>query len=314
MKDIESLQSVADEMLGGLTAGESLKRKVYATAHDARKTAPFYRTRAFRYGVPACAMAAMLITAAVALPPKDEGVRMDTYAAGGATPAPTVFAVRAAADLPEGSLQLAGTASAPGYKSLFAQSSGANFPLLGVNSRAYRLLKSPTLSEGDLGSSVGSVGVKSDEPSLCEDTAWSDGLSNIADEGSDIRAISGISDKTAVAAKVDGTWRVFQRVYYAGHGTLSDSLENTLDVRDNVASLELSDVGTILDSQTANSLMATLLDNASFSSEDESGKNQTLTVTLKNGISFTLGVSGDVVSACGGWSCPEFFTAFSDAL
>ena len=43
-------------------------------------------------------------------------------------------------------------------------------------------------------------------------------------------------------------------------------------------------------------------------------KTDEATVHAVNGISFTLGVSGDVVSACGGWSCPEFFTAFSDAL
>ena len=312
MKDVENLKSVADEMLGGLTAGESLKRQIYAKAR--KEETPFYRMKAFRYGMPACAMAAVLITAAVALPMQGGNLRIDTYAAG-TTPAPTVLAVRAAADLPDGALQLTGAAaSAPGYKSLFAQSAGANFPLVGVGERAYRLLKTPTLSEKDLGSSVGSVGVKSDEPSLCESAAWKDGLSNVADEGSEIRSITGMSEKTAVAAKVDGKWRVFQRVYYAGYGTMSDTLESTLDVRGNVASLELSDVGVISDSKTANSLMATLLDNASLYAEDASGKNQSLTVTLKNGISFTLGVSGDVVSGCGGWSCPEFFSAFSKAL
>lgn len=311
MKDVEKLKSVADEMLGGLTAGESLKRQIYAAARQTQT--PFYRQKAFRYGMPACAMAAVLITAAIALPMQNDGLRIDTHAAG-TTPVPTAVAVRAAADLPDGALQLTGNSVAPGYKSLFAQSSGANFPLVGVGSRAYRLLKSPTLSEGSLGSSVGSVGVTSNEPSLCESAAWEDGLSNVADEGSDIRAISGVDQKTAVAAKVDGKWRVFQRVYYAGHGTMSDSLESTLDVRDNVASLELSDVGTISSSETANSLIATLLDNASLYSEDATGKKQSLTVTLKNGISFTLGVSGDVVSACGGWSCPEFFSAFEKAL
>lgn len=313
MKDVENLKSVADEMLGGLTAGESLKRQIYAAVKA--EATPFYKMKAFRYGAPACALAAAVITAVIAMPMQNGALRIDTHAAGGATPAPTVLAVRAAADLPDGALQLTGAnAAAPGYKSLFAQSSGANFPLVGVGERAYRLLKAPTLSESALGSGVGSVGVKSDEPSLCESAAWKDGLSNIADEGGEIRAISGLSDKTAVAAKVNGEWRVFQRVYYAGHGTMSDSLESTLDVRGNVASLELSDVGTISDAKTANSLMATLLDNASLYAEDATGKKQSLTVTLQNGISFTLGVSGDVVSACGGWSCPEFFSAFSQAL
>ena len=33
-----------------------------------------------------------------------------------------------------------------------------------------------------------------------------------------------------------------------------------------------------------------------------------------NGLKLQLGVSGDTVSACGGWSCPEFFEAFESGL
>ncbi len=45
-----------------------------------------------------------------------------------------------------------------------------------------------------------------------------------------------------------------------------------------------------------------------------SAKKQTLTATLTNGLKLQLGVSGDTVSACGGWSCPEFFEAFESGL
>lgn len=242
-----------------------------------------------------------------------EKVRIDTHAAG-VMVEPTAV-VRAAADLPDNSLQLTLSSDAPSYRSLFANGSGGNFPLVGVQGRAYRMLKSPSaLKESALGSAIGTVGVQTDEPSLAEAENWDSGLSSIADEGATIYAISGVSDKTAVAASVDGSMRVFQRVYYAGHGAMNDSLEDTLDVRGQVASLELSQVGTISDANTASDVMATLLDNASVYAQDSSSQKQSLTVTLKSGISFTLGVDGDVVSACGAWSCPEFFEAFKAAL
>ena len=41
---------------------------------------------------------------------------------------------------------------------------------------------------------------------------------------------------------------------------------------------------------------------------------QKLTVTLQSGLKLQLGVSGDTVTGCGGWSCPEFFDAFEAAL
>lgn len=311
MKDVRELKSITDEMLFGLTAGESLKRRVYA-ASSAQPARPSIWRNPARWGGIACTAAAVVITAVVALRPAAElPLHIDTHAAGGATAVPETLVRRA--DLPENSLQLSGASTAPGYKSLFA-GSGANFSMVGVSSRAYRLLSSPTLGEGSLGSSLGTVGLRTDEPSLASGEDWQGGLSNVADEDSDIRSIAGVSDKTAIAAQVDGTWRIFQRVYYAGHGTMSDSLEGTLDVRGKVASLELSDVGTISDSQTANRLVATLLDNASLHAEDASSKSQSLTIHLNSGISFSLGVNGDVVSACGGWSCPEFFAAFNEAL
>ena len=60
--------------------------------------------------------------------------------------------------------------------------------------------------------------------------------------------------------------------------------------------------------------LATLLDHATLKSADMSAKKQTLTATLTNGLKLQLGVSGDTVSACGGWSCPEFFEAFESGL
>ena len=61
-------------------------------------------------------------------------------------------------------------------------------------------------------------------------------------------------------------------------------------------------------------VIAVLLDEAVLKSADMTARRQTLTVTLHNGLKLQLGVSGDTVCGCGGWSCPEFFDAFEAAL
>ena len=68
------------------------------------------------------------------------------------------------------------------------------------------------------------------------------------------------------------------------------------------------------DSAAAVLAAAVLLDHATLKSADSSARKQTLTVTLTNGLKLQLGVSGDTVSACGKWSCPEFFDAFESGL
>ena len=64
----------------------------------------------------------------------------------------------------------------------------------------------------------------------------------------------------------------------------------------------------------ANEAIAVLLDRAVLKSADATARRQTLTVTMDNGLKLQLGVSGDTVCGCGGWSCPEFFEAFEGAL
>ena len=79
--------------------------------------------------------------------------------------------------------------------------------------------------------------------------------------------------------------------------------------------LELSDVGAIDDAQEAQALMSTLLDNASFSNASASGSGrQSLLIYLDNGLILQTIVGDDCVSACGTWSCPDFFEAFNTAL
>ena len=57
-----------------------------------------------------------------------------------------------------------------------------------------------------------------------------------------------------------------------------------------------------------------LLDNATSYSDDFSSSKQSLLIALDNGLTLQMNVSGEVLYGCGGWSCPEFFEAFQEAL
>ena len=189
-----------------------------------------------------------------------------------------------------------------------------DIPLVAVNGCVYRMLTAPKNVDSSLvGDAVGSVAAFSDTPSLAEDDAFSSGLSNVSGEGTAIYAVSGLDASTAVAAEVGGKMRLFQRVSYAGRGPGGQGLEDTFSVRGLVTELTLSDVGT-LTGDAANDAIAVLLDHAYLKSTDTSSHRQTLTATLSNGLKLQLGVSGDTVSGCGNWSCPEFFEAFKAAL
>ena len=117
-----------------------------------------------------------------------------------------------------------------------------------------------------------------------------------------------------VAAQVDGNTRVFQRVSYAGTAIIgSEMLADTLCDPDDVAWMELSGKGRISDTATAQQLMQTLVDYADYQGTAMSGSGS-LCIGLKNGLTLQLLVSDESVSACGTWSCPDFFEAYDEAV
>ncbi len=322
MNGLKQLPEIANEMLGGLHAGNALKERVYIAANEQSSRRAWWARPALRVGMPAVACALLLVAGGARLFGGMNGVHSNLPAQVntgkmGATSLPQDVGpgyLKAGADLPAGSIQLS-NADAPKYKSILASSNGGNFPLVGVDGRAYRMVTTPkALKESRLGGSIGSIGLYTDEPSMASGSDWSAALSNAADEGATVYAVSGIDEKTAVAAEVDGQMRVFQRVSYAGYGVSGDSLEDTLDVRGKVSGLTLSGVGEIADSGKANELIAVLLDNATSYSDDSSSTKQSLLIALDNGMTLQMNVSGEVLYGCGGWSCPEFFDAFQAAI
>ena len=289
------LGPIADEMLGGLHADSRMKQRIEAAARQAR--AP--RRRALRTFAPALCCAALALYCVgvwgMQRGGQPETAQINAIAAGDGSTA--VVGSTQIADLGDGAKVGAAT---PKNTSLFATAEG-DIPLVTVNGAVYRMLTSPkALSSSLRGDEIGGVAEALAEPSLATAEQLSAGVSNVAAQGAAVYAVKGLSSATAVAAEVDGQLRVFQRVSYAGKGPGRETLE-------------LSGVGT-LTGQAANDAIAVLLDHATLKSADMTAKKQSLTVTLESGVKLQLGVSGDTVCGCGGWSCPEFFEAFEAAL
>ena len=302
------LGPIADEMLAGLHTDPGMRGRILATARQAQ--AP--KRRVMRGLAPAlcCAALAIACVGAWNMQRTDEPAtaRIDTIAAGDGTVA--IASQTQVADLGDGAKV---SAAVPKNTSLFATAEN-DIPLVTVNGAVYRMLTTPeSLSSSLRGDEVGQIAEACAEPSLATAEQLSAGLSNVAAQGASVYAVKGESCATAVAAEVGGRMRVFQRVSYAGKGPGKETLEDTFDVRGQVKTLELSGVGT-LEGQAANDVMAVLLDNATLKSADAMARKQSLTVTLESGLKLQLGVSGDTVCGCGGWSCPEFFEAFEAAL
>ena len=314
MNRLDELKNIADRQLAGLTPTPALKARIRSAAKEQKRAAG-----AGRLGwlpvLSACAAGVaaiyLSVSSLVGAPPAENltgNQVIDSRPAGDETPG----AARALLDLNDDSLSVGGQREAPAYRSLFAKSSGGNFPLVMVDGKTYRMLKSPSnLKDKYLGDSLGEVGEYTTEPAL----ATSGVVSNSAAAGVTVYAVKGMSGAMA-AAEVDGKTRLYQRVSFAGAGAVGDeTLADVLCQADDVSALELSGVGVVDDADKASELMSTLLDNAVCQSAgaDFSAK-QSLIIKLDNGLSLQLMVQDDAVSACGTWSCPEFFEAFTAAM
>ena len=313
LKSLDQLSPIANEMLGGLHATEAMRLRVLREAKAQRPA--MKKKSAVRFAPALCCAALALACVGVGASrmQKDApdaaiaAVSIDTIAAGeGAAFTPG----ERMADLGDNAmLRIAST----GSDTLFAAGSG-DIPLVSVGGAIYQMLSTPMdIGSSLVGSEVGSVLLFDEQPSLASPAEMNAGLSNVVQPDTKVYAISGMAHSTAVTAEVDGAMRVFQRVSYAGKGPAGATLEETFSVRGRVKSAELSGVGT-LEGEKANEVLGVLLDHAVLKSADATARSQTLTVTLDNGLRLQLGVSGDTVCGCGGWSCPEFFEAFETAL
>lgn len=209
----------------------------------------------------------------------------------------------------KGSSSLSSGSSAPSYQNLWVAGSDGVFPLIRVEGKYYRQLKSG-IDEDCLGKKIGAVEIFTTEPAL-EDSASV--MSNIVPVGNDVYRIGGM-DGTLVAAYTDSGLYAFQRVTFNGQALKKgEGLSSVLNVKDHVISLSLTDVGTVTDAAEANSLISVLLKKAVRESSGSLNSKQALHITLDNGIVLQMTVKDEKLSSCGTWSCPEFFDAFEKA-
>ena len=316
-KSLDQLGPITEEMLGGLQADEAMRLKIKRAAEGGSTR----RTPVRRFAPAICCAALALVCAGAIAPrlgekPADNqvmlahapmAVAIDTIAAGEGEAFVGGTMVAALGD--NARVRAIGVPE----QTLFAQGEG-DIPLVTVNGAVYQMLATPKdIGNSLLGGEVGTIALYDEQPSLASPKEMAAGLSNVADAGTTVYAVKGMADSTMVACEVGGNMRVFQRVSYAGKGPAGASLEDTFSVRGKVKSMQLSGMGELAGAK-ANDVIAVLLDRAVLKSADATARRQTLTVTLDNGLKLQLGVSGDTLCGCGGWSCPEFFEAFEAAL
>ncbi|NLO85701.1 MAG: hypothetical protein GX096_09780 [Clostridiales bacterium] len=311
MTQLKELPEIASRQLGGFVATPNILAKAKITAADYQK--PKMRNKTWQTALAISTALALCVGAAVWVvddhPTIDDANPhvIDSYSAG-ENSTPTAVP-HISADVPVGSISMSSRNSGSAG-TLYADSNGSSFPLVTIDGATYRMLTSPSsVSNGLLGDKLGSVGEFNVEPAL----GSSGVISNTVARGEEIYAIAGLGS-SMIAAPVDGSTRVFQRVSYAGTAIIgNETLEDTLCSASDVKWITLSGVGTIDDAATVQELMQTMLDNADYIGTSVSGSTS-MQIGLTNGLTLQLMVGDDAVSACGTWSCPDFFEAFSEAV
>lgn len=312
MKRLEKLPEIAQRQLGGLEATPTLLAKIKLEA--AEKRSPVKSAQVLRPVLAVCCALILCVGAVSALNTGKDAVApqpspsMLTNRSAGSEITPTAVP-RLLGDVPDGSISMSAGVRRSA-DTLFAEFGGASFPLITLNGATYRLLTSPSaISSSLLGEELGSVTEFNIEPAL----GSSGVVSNIVSRGEKVYAVSGMNGALA-AASVEGSLRVFQRVSYAGTAVIGrETLEDTLCSADDVKWIEVSSLGRVSDSAKAQQLMETLLEYADYTGTAMGGSGS-MQIGLQNGLTLQLLTGEDSVSACGSWSCPDFFEAFAEAV
>ena len=301
MKDLKELRRIADASLAGLTAGAEMKQRIVAEAAAPRKQA--------RRWLPAVAVAAVCaLVLALAIP----GVRGGTGPIIISQPAGSGSVGAERADLGNGNIQVQMNGVVPGYKSIWAGTGSGAFPLVRVDGRWYRLLTNQdAVKHSALGQNLGSVQEYTTEPALSSSDCI---LSNNLPVGTAVYAVKDMGG-TLVAAEVNGSIRVYQRVSFNGDSVQRrEGLKDTLQLSGHITAMALSDVGVVTDGAALTKLYTILVNLLSFESDGSVSGKQSLLIALDNGATVQLAVKGSRLGACGVWVCPEFFDAFADAV
>ncbi|NLB90866.1 MAG: hypothetical protein GX786_06585 [Clostridiales bacterium] len=314
-KKLEQLPEIVDRSLGGIEANPSLRYKILSAAAETKteeKKKPFFS----RFSVPLTAVSACLVLVVIGFTvfpnlfstsvsqPEATNALLGHSAAGQQEP------VLQERTLSQGTMSI-GAGSFSSADSLWV-SAGDTFPLISMNGKFYRQMNQKVLYDAQLSGHIGSVENFTQEPALASTFG---NMSNVVEEGEGIFAVSQLGDGV-IAAKVNDSMTLFQRISFAGNAIFSEeTLAQTLGFSaEDVLSISLSEVGTISDEAVAQKLVTTLTQNATYASSSLGSGKQVLLFTLRNGITLQMYVDDDVFSACGSWDCPGFSQAFAEAV
>ncbi len=301
---LTQLPQAADELAADVRADERLYQRIRHQAEGMpRKRVPLRRVL-----IPAGAFALAAVLLVLVWPGITGGTVplniMSVTAGdnGGNVPLPSTRA-----DLPAGSVSLDSADDVPAFRNIWAGNSDSNFPMVMVNGAYYRLLSTPKkLSDKQLGSPLGTVDQYTNDMNgygLCSNTVL---------QGETVWQVNGMGG-AAVAARIDGSLRVFQRVTANGQGTAPASLAEAI-AQSGVRELSLSGVGRVRNEQTAQQLLNTLLYSASYQGSGCSKTSQVLHIVFGNGVTLQMYVRDTSLSSGGTWSCPAFFEQFRQAI
>ena len=312
MKRLDHLSEIASRQLGGLEATPTLLAKIKLEAAD--KKQPHTMRAVLRPALAVCAALVLVAGAVMTITPEAmTGIGpvstpnvLDSHSAG--NPAAPTAEPRTLSDVPKGVISMSAGMQSTG-ETLFVQGENAAFPLITLGGATYRMLETPdAISPSLLGDELGAVTEFNIEPAL----GTSGVISNAAACGESVYAI-GSRKGALVAANVNGALRVFQRVSYAGTAIIgTETLADTLCAPEDAEWIAMEGVGRVDDPAAVQQLMTTLFDLADYQST-AFASGSSMQIGLKNGLTLQLMVGEDTISACGIWSCPDFFEAFAAA-
>ena len=313
MKRLDNLSDIAARQLGGLEATPTLLAKIKLEAADRKQPHTFRAI--MRPALAVCAALILCVGAAltlnpdgaIVLVPQNTSNVLDSHSAG--SPDVPTAAPRTLGDVAQGSISMsAGRQNSTG--TLFAQGSGTSFPLVTLDGATYRMLETPeAVDPALLGNELGAVTEFNIEPALSSGGV----VSNAIACGETVYAV-GDRSGALVAANVNGATRVFQRVSYAGTAIIgAETLADTLCSPQDAEWIAVEGMGRVDDPAETEMLMNTLYDLADYQGTAFSS-GTSVQIGLKNGLVLQLMAGEDTLSACGIWSCPDFFEAFEQAV
>lgn len=290
-KMLNGLPEAADGAFRDLQATPGLKNRILAAAEE--KSTAAYRMKKM---IPALACALVLALGGVLVPFGIRKTHQDhvetaqhlSAIAAGQLPEGTQLS---GADMRDGSVTVKNSANA-----VKGQWENADSTVC-LDGAYYRLTKQ-TLSGKLKGAEAGCVG---------EDCS-----SSVLREGEKVYAVKGM-ENACVTAEMNGEWRIFQRVSFAGRGLQgNEGLKQTL-LPSKVESFTLEGKGTV-SGKAAQQLCEKLLDTALFGGNNTSERGKVLLIRFDNGVTLQAIVSEDKLMACGTWICPDLEQLFSSSM